>query len=198
MQKPNNYDNTKASGEFTPIALGGHHLIIKKVEESQTKTGKDMIVVAFDMAPGDSQPNYFSKAFADDIRPDKKWPRAGRQYIVVNTDEGVCSRSFKTFINCVERSNNGFEVQWGDGFAQQFKGKRIGGVFGEVENEYNGKTSMRHELRWFCDDSKADSASVPQPRYLPNSNTTVSAPATTAVNGFVNIAGTIDEEEIPF
>jgi hypothetical protein len=197
MQKPNNYDKIQASGDFTPISLGGHHLIIKKVEESKTKTGKDMIVVAFDMAPGDSQPGYFSKAFADDIRPDKKWPRAGRQYIVTEDSTGNCSRSFKTFINCVERSNNGFVTQWGDTFAQQFKGKRIGGVFGEVENEYNGKTTMRHELRWFCDDNKADSANVPQPKYLQNSNATTSAPATSA-NDFVNIAGTIEEEEIPF
>lgn len=197
MQKPNNYDKTQASGDFTPISLGGHHLIIKKVEEAKTKTGKDMIVVAFDMAAGDSQSGYFSKAFADDIRPDKKWPRAGRQYIVTEDGNGNCSRSFKTFINCVERSNNGFVTQWGDTFAQQFKGKRIGGVFGEVENEYNGKTTMRHELRWFCDDNKADSANVPQPKYLQNSNATTSAPATSA-NDFVNIAGTIEEEEIPF
>jgi len=197
MQKPNNYDKIQASGDFTPISLGGHHLIIKKVEEAKTKTGKDMIVVAFDMAAGDSQPGYFSKAFADDIRPDKKWPRAGRQYIVTEDSTGNCSRSFKTFINCVERSNNGFVTQWGDTFAQQFKGKRIGGVFGEVENEYNGKTTMRHELRWFCDDNKADSANVPQPKYLQNSNATTSAPATSA-NDFVNIAGTIEEEEIPF
>lgn len=198
MQKPNNYDNTQVSGEFTPISLGGHHLIIKKVEETKTKTGKDMIVVAFDMAPGDSQPGYFTKAFADDIRPDKKWPRAGRQYITTEDSNGNCSRSFKTFINCVERSNSGFVTQWGENFAAQFKGKRIGGVFGEVENEYNGKITMRHELRWFCDDNKADGASIPQPRYLPNSNATVSVPSTGSVNDFVNINGTIEEEEIPF
>ena len=74
MQKPNNYDNVQASGDFTPVTPGGHHLIIKKVEESKTKTGKDMIIVAFDMAAGDKQPNYFSDMFANDIRPDKKWP----------------------------------------------------------------------------------------------------------------------------
>ena len=54
MNKPNNFDNTQASGDFTPVTPGGHHLIIKKVEESKTKTNKDMIIVAFDMAPGDS------------------------------------------------------------------------------------------------------------------------------------------------
>jgi len=194
MQKPNNFDNVQASGDFTPITLGGHHLIIKQVEEQQSKSGKDMIVVLFDMAKGDSQPEYFMKEFQNDIRPDKKWPRAGRQYIVVTDDKNDCTKNFKTFINCVERSNNGFQTQWGDSFCNQFKGKKIGGVFGEVENEYNGKITMRHELRWFCDDSKADDAKVPDARRLPNSNRTVAAPA---VDDFMSIPDG-SEEEIPF
>ena len=198
MLKPSNFDNTQASREFTPVTAGGHHLVIKKVEESKTKTGKDMIIVAFDMAPNDSQAGYMAQEFQNDIRPDKKWPRAGRQYIVVTDDNGNCSRSFKSFISCVEKSN-GMQVQWGDTFAQQFRGKLVGGVFGEVENEYNGKRSMRTELRWFCEDSKADSAKVPEPRYLPNNNVTATAPAQTnaAVAGFVSIPDT-DMEEIPF
>lgn len=194
MQKPNNYDNTQASGDFTPVTPGGHHLIIKKVEESKTKTGKPMIIVAFDMADGDSQPKYFTTMFANDIRPDKKWPRSGRQYIVTEDNDGNCSRSFKTFINCVERSNNGFQTTWGDAFASQFKNKRIGGVFGLVENEYNGKVTKRCELRWFCDDSKADSANIPDPKLLPNTNKTVGVPD---VNGFMSVPDG-DNEEVPF
>lgn len=195
MQKPNNFDNIKASGEYTPVSLGGHHLVIKKVEEMQSKTGKDMIVVAFDMAKGDSQPNYFMNEFQNDIRPEKKWPRAGRQYIVVNDNDGNCSRSFKTFINAVEKSNNGFETQWGDKFCDQFKNKKIGGVFGEVENEYNGKVTMRHELRWFCSDDAASTAAIPAPKFLPNTNKTVAAPADNS--GFMNIPSDVDDE-IPF
>lgn len=195
MQKPNNYDATQTTGDFTPIELGGHHLVIKKVEEAKTKAGKDMIIVAFDMAPGDNQAGYFSDLFANDIRADKKWPRNGRQYIVVNDQDGNCSRNFKSFITSIEKSNNGFVTEWGDKFASQFKDKRIGGVFGEVENEYNGKTTMRHELRWFCEDSKAGNAQIPSPRYLPNSNKTVSAPADPS--GFMAVPENAPEE-IPF
>lgn len=190
MQKPNNYDNTQASGDFTPVTPGGHHLIIKKVEESQTKTGKDMIIVAFDMAPGDSQPGYFTDLFASDIRPDKKWPRSGRQYIVVTDNDGNTSRSFKTFITCVENSNSGFQTVWGDTFAAQFKGKRIGGVFGMVENEYQGKVTNRCELRWFCADDKADKAKVPDPKLLPNNNVTAGVPADTFVPA--------SDDDVPF
>lgn len=199
MQKPNNYDNTQASGSFTPIETGGHHLIIKQVQETKSKKGKDMVVVVFDTAPGDRQPSYFSKQFAEDIRPEKKWPRNGRQYIVVEDDEGNCSKSFKSFINSVEKSNSGFTTQWGDKFAAQFKGKRIGGVFGEVENEYNGKVSMRHELRWFCADDKADTAGIPSPKFLADSNKRVAAPAAGAAGdaGFINVPDD-DDEAIPF
>ena len=163
-----------------------------------SKNGKEMIVVYVDTAPGDSQPNYVSKLFADDIRPDKKWPRVGRQYIVVTDDSGNTSRSFKTFITCVEKSNSGFVTQWGDAFAQQFKNKRIGGVFGMVENEYNGKVTNRCELRWFCADDKADGANVPTPKTLPNNNRVVNAPASSGqIDGFLSIPDGMDEE-IPF
>lgn len=34
MKKPNNYENTQAQGEFTPVELGGHTLVIKQVVSS--------------------------------------------------------------------------------------------------------------------------------------------------------------------
>lgn len=202
MQKPNNYDNTQAAGSFTPIETGGHHLIIKQVQEMKSQKGKDMVVVIFDTAPGDRQPNYFSQQFAEDIRPEKKWPRNGRQYIVVEDNDGNCSKSFKSFITSVEKSNSGFQVTWGDKFVTQFKNKRVGGVFGEVENEYNGKTSMRHELRWFCADDKADVAGIPDPKFLADSNKRVPAPSVPAAGvagdaGFINVPDG-DDEAIPF
>lgn len=40
MQKPNDYDNTQAQGEYIPVELGGHKLVIKQVTETTSKTGK--------------------------------------------------------------------------------------------------------------------------------------------------------------
>lgn len=37
MRKPNNFENVQAQGEFTPVELGGHKLIIKQVEERMVK-----------------------------------------------------------------------------------------------------------------------------------------------------------------
>lgn len=147
MNKPNNYDNTQAAGEFTPVELGGHKLIIKQVTETTSKNGKPMIVVLFDFAPDDKQPGYFMEQFKNDIRPDKKWPNQATNYILTEDSDGNCNRSFKTFMTCVEHSNQGFATQWGDNFGQQFKNKLIGGVFGPQMDYYNDKELQKRVLR---------------------------------------------------
>ena len=38
MKKPNNYEETPVQGEFTPVELGGHKLVIKQVEERMRRT----------------------------------------------------------------------------------------------------------------------------------------------------------------
>lgn len=189
MNKPSNYEATKVGGDFTPVALGGHHMQIKQVEETKSSTGKPMIKVMFDFAKNDEQAGYMMTEYKNDIRPDKKWPHVGTAYILTEDGDGNCSRKFKSFITSFEKSN-GCEAVWGDKFAAQFKNKLIGGVFGEVENEYNGKVSMRHELRWFCADDKVESAGVPDPRYLNGSRTTTEKPD-------VNVPEDIDDEN-PF
>ena len=192
MQKPNGYDEVQIGGDFTPVELGGHHMIIKGVKEQTNKNGEPMIVVAFDFAKNDKQPEYFSELFDKDIRPEKKWPFNGTQYI--NTmdyqDKSKTSKSFKSFITAFERSNNTTAV-WGDKFCEQFKDKKIGGVFGVVEEEYNGEIKKRHKLRWFCEDNKADSQQIPQEKLLNSSTSPKNS------NDFMNIPDG-SAEEIPF
>ena len=199
MNKPNGYDEAQTMGDYTPAELGGHTAIIKGVKETTSKTGKPMVVVCFDFDDKDKQAGYFMQSFKDDARPDKKWPHNGTAYIMTQDyqDQNKTSRNFKTFCTCAENSNN-FKINWGDNWGAQFKGKKIGVVFGEVENEYNGKTSMRHEMRWFCDYSKATDAKIPAPKYLPGGGPSAnnSAPSTDS-DGFMNIPDGADEE-VPF
>lgn len=194
MVKPTGYDEVSVDG-FTPAELGGHHMIIKGVREEKSSTGKDMLVVAFEFAKNDKQPTYFGDMFDKDIRPDKKWPFAGTKYIMVNDyqDETKVSRDFKRFITSYEKSND-TECKWGKDFAKQFVGKKIGGVFGIVEDEYNGKVTQKHLLRWFCSDDKVDTADVPEPKLLKVNNSA----SASSDNGFVAIDPDTDEEAIPF
>lgn len=161
VSKPTDYDKTPASSGYEPPELGGHKLVIKQVSEKQSKTGKPMIVVLFDFADDDKQPGYFSEQFANDIRPDKKWPNQATQYILTEDADGKCTRNFKTFTTCVEHSNAGFQVQWGNKFCQCFKGKKIGGVFGEQMDYYNGEEKKKRVLRWFVSLDKVADAAVP-------------------------------------
>lgn len=149
MQKPNNYDTTQAAGEFEPIKLGGHKMVIKQVSEKKSQGGLDMLVILFDFAEGDEQAGYFMKQFENDIRPDKKYPNAGTNYMVIDESVDYGVRNLKTFITCVEKSNPGFAVKWGDNFGQQFKGKLIGGIFRLERDWYDNKEVKRHKLAWF-------------------------------------------------
>ena len=190
MQKPKNYDNVSAGG-FTPIELGGHKMVIKQVSERKNKNGGDMIVVAFDFDVNDKQAGYFKQLFLDDVRPDKKWPINGTAYInVLNTQNGDCSKNFKSFCTCVENSNKGFNINWdAKDFGLQFKGLAIGGVFGEVENAYNGKITTRHQLRWFCNYDDAGTAKVPATKFLNTTAATNAPKPSTPVD---------DDEDVPF
>lgn len=200
MNKPNNYDNTQATGEFTPVELGGHKLIIKQVTETTSKTGKPMIVVLFDFAPDDKQPGYFMEQFKNDIRPDKKWPNQATNYILTEDNDGNCNRSFKTFMTCVEHSNKGFETKWGDNFGQQFKNKLIGGVFGPQMDFYNNKEIQKRVLRWFISVDRIADATVPEmseTQAYKNHKNGYPAGATPSGDGFMNILDGVDEE-LPF
>jgi hypothetical protein len=200
MKKPNNYEKVTASGDFTPIELGGHILIIKQVEEMQSKTGKDMIKVSFDFARADGQAGYFEKAFRDDIRPDKKWPNAGVTYILTEDKDGNCSRQFKTFTTSVEKSNTGFAIAWDDGFAKCFKNKLVGGVFGIVNDYYEGRNITKRQLRWFRSTEGVRDAEIPaetETKAFKNANNGYPPTATSAGDGFMNIPDGVDEE-LPF
>lgn len=202
MKKPNNYEKTKAQGEYIPVELGGHKMIVKQVSEKLNKKGKPMIVVLFDFAQDDVQSGYFSQQFADDIRPGKKWPNQATQYINVEDEKGNTSRGFKTFCTCVENSNKGFSC-WKSDDTFNFQGiinKRIGGVFGPQMDYYDGREIEKRVLRWFISMDKVADARIPElsesPAYK-NHKSGYPTGSVPAGDGFMNIPDGIDEE-LPF
>ena len=58
MNKPNGFDTVAASLSFEPLKLGGHVCVIKGVEETKSKTGKDMLKVALDIGGDDKQAGF--------------------------------------------------------------------------------------------------------------------------------------------
>ena len=165
MIKPNNYEEVQAMGEYTPINLGGHKLVIMKVEECETSNGNQYIKVSFDTAKDDIQPNYYSNQYKQDTRTEKKW--SGVTTVFPTDNEGKTSRAFKTFCTSVEKSNAGFKMVWGEQFCNALKGKLIGGVFGEEEYEGNdGEIKTARKLRWFRSIEGVMDADVPAKKTL--------------------------------
>lgn len=191
MNKPNAYDEAKATGSFEPVELGGHTCEIKQVSETTSRTGAPMIVVLFDFDRDDKQPGYFYKEFAGNTKEGKKWPFDGTCWIMVNdyNDPSKTSSKFKSFCVAFEKSN-GTKVKWGiNDWGRQFVGGRIGTVYGNEEDEYNGEYRMRPRMKWFCEYNSAPTAKVPEAKYIknkPQEAAQTSAPAP------------VDDIEIPF
>ena len=215
MQEPSGYKEAQAGyQQREEINLGGHHMIIKQVHETMTKGAqpRPMVVVMFDFAENDAQKGMFMKEFKEDSRSDKKWPHRATNYIMTQdwSDPSKTNRDFKAFCTCFEKSN-GVSMKWTEDpamWAAQFKNKRIGGVFGLIHEEYNGREIVKTELRWFCEDAKADSAQIPNEKPLTDkmkatlsSESSAGGPAPMPEplpdEGFINIPEDIDEE-IPF
>ncbi|MBQ1297145.1 MAG: hypothetical protein IIY21_24080 [Clostridiales bacterium] len=194
MNKPNNYENTQVSGDYIPVELGGHYATIKNVAERETKNGDPMIVVSIDFDKKDRQPGYFTDMFKKDVRPDKKWPNQATNYITTEYG-GACTKGFKSFIKAYADSNGLTEdqIKWGSDFAAQFKNKRIGVVFGNVEETYNGKTGLRRKIRWFCGYDNVSKQNIPADKL---ENGGQKAQSDIPIDTFVNVSD--DDEDLPF
>lgn len=143
MIKPSDFEAVQGLTEFEELQLGGHVCRIMKVEEKKTATGKDQIAISMDIAEG-KQANYYANKFQNDTRENKKWGCTVFQLVLDN--EGGTNPFFKTFIESVEKSNPGFQVQWGANFGEQFTGKLVGGVFGR-EEYINGNNESKFAIK---------------------------------------------------
>ena len=208
MQKPKGYEEAQAGQGRPQITPGGHHLIIKQVNETTSKSGKPMIVVLFDFAPNDAHKGMLMEEFKADTRSDKKWPHRGTAYIMVQDyqDPDKTSRNYKTFCTCFEKSND-VKINWTDNaqaWAAQFKDKRIGGAFGKVHDVYNGRETIKTEMRWFITDQSVEGCEPPAEKFLSLSQQNEldsykqqdnGTPST--ADGFITIPDGVDAE-LPF
>ena len=133
MKMPKDFNEVQGFTAYESLSAGGHICKIMKVEETKSKAGRDMIVIYLDTDKTDSQPNYYSNAYKNDKRENKRWNNNAIVRQLVLDTEGNTNRGFKTFIDYVDKCNNGFKVVWGEHFTDCFKGKLVGALFGEEE-----------------------------------------------------------------
>lgn len=187
MQKPNNFDNTKAYTEYMPLPPGGYICKVIDIAEMQSKTGKEMVKIALDVAEGEYA-GKFKIDFDADAKEDKKWPCVAYQLTLDN--EGNTNRGFKSLIDSLEDSNKGFSVEWGDNFCKPIKGKLLGVTFGREQYEGNDGTprwSVRVKNFKSVQDIKDGKFKVPADKYLEK------AAPTNPVQDFEEL-----DEDLPF
>lgn len=195
ITKGNDYDKTEAFGSgFKSLPNGGYVCKIIKAEETKSKTGKDMIHIAFDIAEGDYK-DYFRDLFnkrkdrADDPL-NVKFPFEGQMWIPVNDyeDQNKTSRKFKGFCTALEGSGTRVWNDRNEFMIDTLNGALIGIVYQNQEQEYQGKTSWR-AIPWGCrstDSIRSGDFFVPEDKPL--------SVADTMPEGFQKI----QDSEIPF
>lgn len=167
LKKPNIYDEIEIKEfSYTPLELGAHKGVIKKVEEYTSDfSGNTSLKVYVDTASDDKQPNYFMEQFKNDTRPDKKYPNSAIKYVSLREDE-TCVRMLKSFLTCIEKSNSNFKFDW-DKDVDQLKGKKVGLVFGLEEYVNNdGETKTIAKLNQFRSIDKIDNIKIPKVKLI--------------------------------
>ena len=134
---PRDYDSARSfDGTGGPnLTPGGHICRIQGVRLEKSKTGKDMLVVAFDISEGSEFDGFFKKRFerSSSFNSNAKWPGVFRCTLL--NANGECNGFFKGFIEALEESNPNYNFKATKGDEQQMRGKLVGFNFGEEEYE---------------------------------------------------------------
>jgi hypothetical protein len=166
MNKPNNYDETTAYTDYTPLPVGGYVCKIMNVRETESKAGNPMIEIALDIAEGDNK-GFYKDSYTANKNKQTKWPCI--YYQLVEDNDGNTNRGLKTFHDLVTESNSGFALEWGDGYAAQFKEKLIGGIFGREQYEnQQGEYKWSVKCVWFAtvENIRSGKFKTPDDKYL--------------------------------
>lgn len=145
FRKPKDYDNVKI-GEPRILPAGGYICKILSAEETESRSGKPMLKVFFDISEGEFA-GYFKdlysgwKSTSDDPQS-VKWPFSGTKWVMFYNSEGKTNRDFKSF--CTALEDSGTKVWINDTFdVNGLRGATLGMIFRREEHEYNNARSWR-------------------------------------------------------
>lgn len=145
FKKPKDYDSVKV-GEPRILPAGGYICKILNAEETESRNGKPMLKVSFDIDDGEFK-GYFRDLFKgwkenSDDPATVKWPFSGTKWVMFYNNEGKTNRDFKSF--CTALEDSGTKVWINDTFdVNGLRGATLGLIFRREEHEYNNARSWR-------------------------------------------------------
>ena len=139
MNKLNGWEQTTAQmgGAMPQLTPGGHAVKILGVEMVTSRSGREMIVLRFDIEEGSEFDGmyrriYNSRAQNVPVGTLPKWPNGGTYYQLTADEQGATNPRFKGLIKAVEESNARFVWNWDE---TRLKGCQVGMIFREEEFE---------------------------------------------------------------
>ena len=168
MKKPRNYDTAETITAGKRIPAGGYVCKIINVKEQVSQSGKDMLVLAFDIAEGDYK-DYYKEGYEKNTSEDKKW--RGNFYMMVPEEDAELDswqlRRFKTNISKFEDSNSGYHFDWEH--PEKMTGLLIGMIFGEeeyIDGQGASKFSVKPKQLELVDTIRSGDFDIPAIKYL--------------------------------
>ena len=190
FKKPKDYDSVKV-GEPRILPAGGYICKILNAEETESRNGKPMLKVSFDIDEGEYK-GYFRDLFkgwkeSSDDPATVKWPFTGTKWVMFYNSEGGTNRDFKSF--CTALEDSGTKVWINDTFdVNGLRGATFGLIFRREEHEYNNARSWRTVPVGFRSVKTIEDGNynVPEDKPLP-------APVLTETDSFQAL-----DEDLPF
>lgn len=123
MKAISNFDKIQENGGFEKLPVGGYIVKILAVDDVPEK---EYLKIFFDINEGEKK-GFFTKAFKEDTRVEKKWPNAGS---FIRSYKEKALPMFKGFTNAIENSNKGYSWNFDE---KSLVNKVVGLVIGEEE-----------------------------------------------------------------
>ena len=135
IRKPNDYETAKIpdGNQAAQLAPGGHICRIQGAQMTKSRSGKDMLEIAFDIQEGGPFDGYYKARHerATNYDINARWPGVFR--VTITNNDGQTNGFFKGLITAVEKSNPGYNFWATGGDEGTLKGKMVGFNFGEEE-----------------------------------------------------------------
>lgn len=132
INRPSDYATAAATmgGDYEKIPVGGHVCVIRSARCDKASNGKDMLVLAIEIAEGTSLDGFYKRTFEriKGFNSEARWP--GIYNSVIANDDGTTNPMFKGLMVAIEESNPGYKWDWCE---TSLAGKKIGFNFGEEE-----------------------------------------------------------------
>ena len=191
INRPNDWDNVKAAGDFETLPVGAYKIKINavKIQDNSDKGYSNQLLLQYDIAEGEYA-GFYKRQYDANNSEDRKYKGIYRVYLPKDdgSEQDSWTKSkFKAVTNAFEDSNNDYVWDWDE---QKLKGLVVGAVFNQKEYDFNGKHGFFTNLYKLIPISEIATAKIPEPTKLKESTSS-------SDNSFMNVPSGIDDE-VPF